>query len=157
MVAPSPEAMRIWMDVIVTGAEGYTQFMTWVKSACNERGSGRTRSAGHYYYRIMSHFIRNLGQHWLNSVNGTKEELDACGLIIIYYCRTDGQRENILYVIEIHLQSSELTAFHINHMLNMHIYSIYIFTFFILWSFQGSKVITQYICVLPTRTLLFVL
>lgn len=29
MVAPSPEAMRIWMDVIVTGAEGYTQFMTW--------------------------------------------------------------------------------------------------------------------------------
>ncbi|XP_026854249.2 pleckstrin homology-like domain family B member 1 isoform X11 [Electrophorus electricus] len=28
MVAPSPEAMRIWMDVVVTGAEGYTQFMT---------------------------------------------------------------------------------------------------------------------------------
>ncbi|XP_063059574.1 pleckstrin homology-like domain family B member 1 isoform X2 [Engraulis encrasicolus] len=28
MVAPSAEAMRIWMDVIVTGAEGYTQFMT---------------------------------------------------------------------------------------------------------------------------------
>ncbi|XP_061103697.1 pleckstrin homology-like domain family B member 1 isoform X14 [Conger conger] len=27
MVAPSPEAMRVWMDVIVTGAEGYTQFM----------------------------------------------------------------------------------------------------------------------------------
>ncbi|XP_055735976.1 pleckstrin homology-like domain family B member 1 isoform X7 [Salvelinus fontinalis] len=27
MVAPAPEAMRIWMDVIVTGAEGYTQFM----------------------------------------------------------------------------------------------------------------------------------
>ncbi|XP_041923799.1 pleckstrin homology-like domain family B member 1 isoform X2 [Alosa sapidissima] len=27
MVAPSPEAMRIWMDVIVTGAEGYTQFL----------------------------------------------------------------------------------------------------------------------------------
>ncbi|MGH0179989.1 UNVERIFIED_CONTAM: hypothetical protein FKN15_003342 [Acipenser sinensis] len=27
MVAPSPEAMRIWIDVIVTGAEGYTQFM----------------------------------------------------------------------------------------------------------------------------------
>lgn len=27
MLAPSPEAMRIWMDVIVTGAEGYTQFM----------------------------------------------------------------------------------------------------------------------------------
>ncbi|XP_047676651.1 pleckstrin homology-like domain family B member 1 isoform X11 [Tachysurus fulvidraco] len=27
VVAPSPEAMRIWMDVIVTGAEGYTQFM----------------------------------------------------------------------------------------------------------------------------------
>ncbi|XP_060717889.1 pleckstrin homology-like domain family B member 2 isoform X2 [Tachysurus vachellii] len=27
MVSPSPEAMRIWMDVIVTGAEGYTQFM----------------------------------------------------------------------------------------------------------------------------------
>uniref|UniRef100_A0A3Q1BMV3 PH domain-containing protein n=1 Tax=Amphiprion ocellaris TaxID=80972 RepID=A0A3Q1BMV3_AMPOC len=26
MVAPSPEAMRIWMDVIVTGTEGYTQF-----------------------------------------------------------------------------------------------------------------------------------
>ncbi|XP_034996107.2 pleckstrin homology-like domain family B member 1 isoform X9 [Zootoca vivipara] len=26
MVAPSAEAMRIWMDVIVTGAEGYTQF-----------------------------------------------------------------------------------------------------------------------------------
>uniref|UniRef100_A0A3P8YYW0 PH domain-containing protein n=1 Tax=Esox lucius TaxID=8010 RepID=A0A3P8YYW0_ESOLU len=27
MVAPSPEAMRIWMDVIVTGAEGYMHFM----------------------------------------------------------------------------------------------------------------------------------
>ncbi|XP_014909568.1 pleckstrin homology-like domain family B member 1 isoform X7 [Poecilia latipinna] len=27
VVAPSAEAMRIWMDVIVTGAEGYTQFM----------------------------------------------------------------------------------------------------------------------------------
>uniref|UniRef100_A0A6I8PGE3 Pleckstrin homology-like domain family B member 1 n=1 Tax=Ornithorhynchus anatinus TaxID=9258 RepID=A0A6I8PGE3_ORNAN len=27
LVAPSAEAMRIWMDVIVTGAEGYTQFM----------------------------------------------------------------------------------------------------------------------------------
>ncbi|NWV25169.1 PHLB1 protein, partial [Origma solitaria] len=27
MVAPSAEAMRIWMDAIVTGAEGYTQFM----------------------------------------------------------------------------------------------------------------------------------
>ncbi|XP_045566764.1 pleckstrin homology-like domain family B member 2 isoform X3 [Salmo salar] len=27
MLAPSPEAMRIWIDVIVTGAEGYTQFM----------------------------------------------------------------------------------------------------------------------------------
>ncbi|XP_074070580.1 pleckstrin homology-like domain family B member 2 isoform X5 [Macrotis lagotis] len=27
MVAPSAEAMRIWMDVIVTGAEGYTHFM----------------------------------------------------------------------------------------------------------------------------------
>ncbi|XP_062907325.1 pleckstrin homology-like domain family B member 2 isoform X5 [Mobula hypostoma] len=26
MVAPSAETMRIWMDVIVTGAEGYTQF-----------------------------------------------------------------------------------------------------------------------------------
>lgn len=28
VVAPSAEAMRIWMDVIVTGAEGYTQFMS---------------------------------------------------------------------------------------------------------------------------------
>ncbi|KAJ7996707.1 hypothetical protein DPEC_G00239810 [Dallia pectoralis] len=27
MVAPVPEAMRIWMDVIVTGAEGYMHFM----------------------------------------------------------------------------------------------------------------------------------
>ncbi|XP_016119475.1 pleckstrin homology-like domain family B member 2 isoform X1 [Sinocyclocheilus grahami] len=27
MVAPSPEAMRIWMDVIITGAEGYTHFL----------------------------------------------------------------------------------------------------------------------------------
>ncbi|XP_071024287.1 pleckstrin homology-like domain family B member 2 isoform X7 [Oncorhynchus clarkii lewisi] len=27
MVSPSPEAMRIWMDVIVTGAEGYMHFM----------------------------------------------------------------------------------------------------------------------------------
>ncbi|XP_041470733.1 pleckstrin homology-like domain family B member 1 isoform X1 [Lytechinus variegatus] len=26
LVAPSPESMRIWMDVIVTGAEGYMQF-----------------------------------------------------------------------------------------------------------------------------------
>ncbi|XP_034281063.1 pleckstrin homology-like domain family B member 1 isoform X3 [Pantherophis guttatus] len=28
MVAPSAEALRIWMDVIVTGAEGYTQFLS---------------------------------------------------------------------------------------------------------------------------------
>ncbi|KAM6400359.1 pleckstrin homology-like domain family B member 1 [Rhynochetos jubatus] len=28
LVAPAAEAMRIWMDAIVTGAEGYTQFMT---------------------------------------------------------------------------------------------------------------------------------
>ncbi|KAM6043196.1 pleckstrin homology-like domain family B member 1 isoform 3-T3 [Chlamydotis macqueenii] len=28
VVAPSAEAMRIWMDAIVTGAEGYTQFMS---------------------------------------------------------------------------------------------------------------------------------
>ncbi|XP_048368558.1 pleckstrin homology-like domain family B member 1 isoform X2 [Sphaerodactylus townsendi] len=28
VVAPSAEAMRIWMDVIVTGAEGYTQFLS---------------------------------------------------------------------------------------------------------------------------------
>lgn len=34
MVAPSPEAMRIWMDVIVTGAEGYTQFLSWGTSGC---------------------------------------------------------------------------------------------------------------------------
>ncbi|XP_068441643.1 pleckstrin homology-like domain family B member 1 isoform X2 [Clinocottus analis] len=27
MVAPAADAMRIWMDVIVTGAEGYTQFL----------------------------------------------------------------------------------------------------------------------------------
>lgn len=27
MVAPSAEAMRIWMDVIVTGAEGHMHFM----------------------------------------------------------------------------------------------------------------------------------
>lgn len=27
MVAPSPEAMRIWMDVVVTGAEGHMHFM----------------------------------------------------------------------------------------------------------------------------------
>ncbi|XP_052803297.1 pleckstrin homology-like domain family B member 1 isoform X2 [Mya arenaria] len=27
LVAPSPEAMRIWIDVIFTGAEGYQQFM----------------------------------------------------------------------------------------------------------------------------------
>ncbi|XP_071957351.1 uncharacterized protein [Antedon mediterranea] len=27
LVAPSPEAMRIWMDVIVTGAEGYKEFI----------------------------------------------------------------------------------------------------------------------------------
>ncbi|XP_042611196.1 pleckstrin homology-like domain family B member 2 isoform X3 [Cyprinus carpio] len=27
MVAPSPEAMRIWMDVIISGAEGYTHFL----------------------------------------------------------------------------------------------------------------------------------
>nr|XP_006811210.1 PREDICTED: pleckstrin homology-like domain family B member 1-like [Saccoglossus kowalevskii] len=26
MVSPSPEAMRIWMDVVLTGAEGYQQF-----------------------------------------------------------------------------------------------------------------------------------
>ena len=27
MVAPSPEAMRIWIDVIFTGAEGYQEFL----------------------------------------------------------------------------------------------------------------------------------
>nr|XP_022321824.1 pleckstrin homology-like domain family B member 2 isoform X4 [Crassostrea virginica] len=27
MVAPTPEAMRIWIDVIITGAEGYQQFL----------------------------------------------------------------------------------------------------------------------------------
>ncbi|KAL7847427.1 hypothetical protein AOLI_G00221450 [Acnodon oligacanthus] len=32
MVAPSPEAMRIWMDVIVTGAEGYTHFLRLEKT-----------------------------------------------------------------------------------------------------------------------------
>lgn len=53
MVAPSPEAMRIWMDVIVTGAEGYTQFMTWGKaewslSCYSVRVTvGRTRLTGH--------------------------------------------------------------------------------------------------------------
>lgn len=26
-VAPSPEAMRIWIDVIITGAEGYQEFL----------------------------------------------------------------------------------------------------------------------------------
>lgn len=29
MVAPTPEAMRIWIDVIFTGAEGYQQFLWW--------------------------------------------------------------------------------------------------------------------------------
>lgn len=31
LMAPSPEAMRIWMDVIFTGAEGYREFVsgTW--------------------------------------------------------------------------------------------------------------------------------
>ncbi len=37
MVAPSAEAMRIWMDVIVTGAEGYTQFMNWETHVRAER------------------------------------------------------------------------------------------------------------------------
>lgn len=50
MVAPSPEAMRIWMDVIVTGAEGYTQFMTWGKSertlSCDGVRPGRTCLTG---------------------------------------------------------------------------------------------------------------
>ena len=27
LMAPSPEAMRIWVDVIFTGAEGYQEFM----------------------------------------------------------------------------------------------------------------------------------
>lgn len=36
MVAPSPEAMRIWMDVIVTGAEGYTHFLVWAGLFCND-------------------------------------------------------------------------------------------------------------------------
>jgi len=27
LMAPSPEAMRIWVDVIFTGAEGYRQFL----------------------------------------------------------------------------------------------------------------------------------
>lgn len=41
MVAPSPEAMRIWMDVIVTGAEGYTQFMSWGTSGRQVRSRSR--------------------------------------------------------------------------------------------------------------------
>lgn len=28
LMAPSPEAMRIWMDVIFTGAEGYREFVS---------------------------------------------------------------------------------------------------------------------------------
>ena len=27
LMAPSPEAMRMWVDVIFTGAEGYQEFM----------------------------------------------------------------------------------------------------------------------------------
>lgn len=40
MVAPSAEAMRIWMDVIVTGAEGYTQFMNWERHRGGTEGTG---------------------------------------------------------------------------------------------------------------------
>lgn len=40
MVAPSAEAMRIWMDVIVTGAEGYTQFMNWETHRGGTEGTG---------------------------------------------------------------------------------------------------------------------
>lgn len=74
-----------------------------MKSACNKRRSGRTHLTGLFYCRIMSHFISNFGHNWLNSVNWTKKELDACGLIIIYYCGTEGhrERENILCIIEI--------------------------------------------------------
>lgn len=25
-MAPSPEAMRVWVDVVITGAEGYQEF-----------------------------------------------------------------------------------------------------------------------------------
>lgn len=49
MVAPSAEAMRIWMDVIVTGAEGYTQFMNWELKPTAARWptrQNRNRSAG---------------------------------------------------------------------------------------------------------------
>lgn len=28
LMAPSPEAMRIWIDVIFTGAEGYQEFQS---------------------------------------------------------------------------------------------------------------------------------
>ncbi len=28
LMAPSPEAMRIWVDVIFTGAEGYMEFVS---------------------------------------------------------------------------------------------------------------------------------
>lgn len=31
--APTPEAMRIWVDVIFTGAEGYQEFLQWYKYA----------------------------------------------------------------------------------------------------------------------------
>lgn len=48
MVAPSPEAMRIWMDVIVTGAEGYTQFMSWGTTGWqNWRMRGTERAPRH--------------------------------------------------------------------------------------------------------------
>lgn len=44
MVAPSAEAMRIWMDVIVTGAEGYTQFMNWLNGPRGPSGRPRTQA-----------------------------------------------------------------------------------------------------------------
>lgn len=51
MVAPSPEAMRIWMDVIVTGAEGYTQFMV---QGMNRMYQGTSALCGFIIYTMMS-------------------------------------------------------------------------------------------------------
>lgn len=36
-MAPSAEAMRIWVDVIFTGAEGYQQFHVWGRFSDDNR------------------------------------------------------------------------------------------------------------------------
>lgn len=115
MVAPSPEAMRIWMDVIVTGAEGYTQFMTWgrvdaILPAVIWDLPGRVtyaelcqklQPALTDFFVIMTREELNSGWPDDDDILWERESLS------LYYCNTE-QLQSLQYFM----------AFQINHMLS---------------------------------------